>query len=193
MARIKSLSITGFILAWTVSFLALAAAPPSAGMSVGDFAVMIAAKLPQPNHSQDAASTESAVQKLAKAGISLKSNPTAPLTAGDAAEIFRQFGITLQAEHPESALSRERAQVLVNTFSDTLNIHSSSSASTPSTVQHPTSQAGISVGIEALEDCQSLPKNRDCHDCCLAMGLPKNVCGRACNNGKKASGSEPTP
>jgi len=125
--------------------------------------------------------------------VTIKSSSTASLTAGDAAEIFRQFGITLQAEHPDSQLSRDRAQVLVNAFSDTFASHASRSASTASPAVHPGGQTGGSIGIEALEDCQSLPKNKDCHDCCAAMGLPMSVCGKACSNGHKASGSEPTP
>ena len=192
MARTKSLSITGFIFALAVPFLALAAVPPSASMTVGDFAVMIAAKLQPSSHGQEPVSTEAAIQRLSKAGVSIKANPAGTLTAGDAAEIFRQFGITLQAEHPESGLSRDRARVLVDTFSDTFSSHTAPSASTPTALQHPTT-SGNSVGLEALEDCQSLSKNKDCHDCCAAMGLPKNVCGKACSNGKKASGSEPTP
>jgi hypothetical protein len=193
MARTKYLSLALFILILTVSAAAFATAPSSAGITVGDFAVMIAAKLQPSTHAEVAPSTDAAIQKLSKAGVSLKSAPTVTLTAADAADIFRQFGITLQAEHPESDLSRERAQVLVNTFSDTFASHASPSASTAASVLRPGSKPSNAVGLEALEDCQSLPKNKDCHDCCAAMGLPKNVCGRACNNGKKASGSEPTP
>ena len=195
MFRTRHLLTSGFILAMTLSFLVAAVpAPVSNGMSVGDFAVMITAKLQPIDNPQTRSSTEAALQKLTKAGITIKADPAAALTAGDAVDIFRQFGITLQTEHPESPLSRDRGQTLVNTFADTFSSRSPQSPVTSPVVRGTApSQGSTGVGLEALEDCQSLPKNRDCHECCQNLGLGKNVCGKACSNGKKTSGSEPTP
>ena len=112
------------------------------------------------------------------------------------AHLEQQFGITIQAEHPEATMSRDRAQALVNTFGDTFAARAEgASASSPNLVIRGGNGSQISgvPGLEAIEDCQSMPKNKDCHECCANLGLAKRVCGKACSNGKKASGSEPTP
>jgi hypothetical protein len=191
--RIKHLLVLSFVLVMALTFsMAAAPTPTSSAMTVGDFAVMIASKL-QPTESATVPTTEAALQKLTKAGINLKADPTATLTAGDAAEIFRQLGITIQAEHPESPLVRDRAQTLVNTFADTFSSRSPQTPSSTTVRGTAPAQGSAMAGLEALEDCQSLPKNKDCHECCQNLGLGKNICGKACSNGKKASGSEPTP
>ena len=44
-----------------------------------------------------------------------------------------------------------------------------------------------------IQECQRLPKIRDCLRCCLNLGLANNQCGRACLSIPRPSGPEPTP
>ena len=181
--------------AMAMLLLAASSAPASASLTVGEFAEMVAAKLQPTPNSQAPITRDAALQKLSKAGVKLTSEPTDVLSAGEAASIFQQFGITIQAEHPQEALSRDRATVLVNTFGDTFSARTdASSTATGATVRAGNGAQGSPIpSLEALEDCQSMPKNKDCHECCSNLGYAKRVCGKACSNGKKSSGSEPTP
>jgi hypothetical protein len=175
--------------------LAATSAPAPGSLTVGEFAEMVAAKLQPTPNSQAPMTRDAALQKLSKAGIKLTSEPTDVLSAGEAASIFQQFGITIQAQHPQEALSRDRATVLVNTFSDTFSVRTdASSTAAGATIRTGNGAQGSPMpSLEALEDCQSMPKNKDCHECCSNLGYPKRVCGKACSNGQKSSGSEPTP
>jgi hypothetical protein len=196
MSRSRHFLITGLALGLTVSLLmAVSPAPPTGSLTVGEFADMVAARMQPSEKGQSPVSTQAALEKLSKAGIKFASDLSTPLSAGEAASIFQQFGITIQAEHPDEILSRDRAQALVNTFGDTFSarVEGTSASSSGSVIPGNGSQPSGTLGMEALEDCQSMPKNKDCHECCAAMGLAKRVCGKACSNGKKASGSEPTP
>ena len=197
MSRSKRFLITGLALGLTATLLLAASPVPASGsLTVGEFAEMVAARIQPSENGQAPVSTQAALEKLSKAGVKISADPSAPLSAGDAASIFQQFGITIQAEHPEATMSRDRAQALINTFGDTFTARAeSASASSSSLVLKGGNGTPISgmPGLEALEDCQSMPKNKDCHECCANLGLAKRVCGKACSNGKKASGSEPTP
>jgi len=174
--------------------VAASSAPAPTSLTVGEFASMVAAKL-QPSSNQAPMSQDAALQKLSKAGIKFGSEPSDVLSAGEAASIFQQFGITIQAEHPQEALTRDRATVLVNTFGDTFTTRTDASASASgAAIRTGNGTQGSPVpSLEALEDCQSMPKNKDCHECCANLGYAKRVCGKACSNGHKSSGSEPTP
>ena len=197
MSRSKRFLITGLGLGLTAAFLLAASPAPATGsLTVGEFAEMVAARMQSSDSGQAPASPQAALEKLAKAGVKITADPGEVLSAGDAVGIFQQFGITIQAEHPEATMSRDRAQALVNTFGDTFAARAEgASASSPNLVIRGGNGSQISgvPGLEAIEDCQSMPKNKDCHECCSNLGLAKRVCGKACSNGKKASGSEPTP
>ena len=197
MIRSKRMMIAGLVLGLTATFvLAASPAPPTGSLTVGEFAEMVAGRMQPAESGQSRASTQAALEKLSKAGVKIASEPSNLLSAGEAANIFQQFGITIQAEHPDDLLSRDRAQALVNTFGDTFSARAeaTSSSSASSVIRGGNgSQPSMTLGLEALEDCQSMPKNKDCHECCANLGLAKRVCGKACSNGHKASGSEPTP
>src|SRR5713101_2731184 len=117
-----------------VSFFLLAtslvADPTTApnGLTVGDFAVMVASRM-----SLDGAAAPStpvrAVEVLNKAGVKIKSSLASPLTEGDVAELFQQFGITLQSQHAGDSLSRERAAALIGIFGPTFNSDAATSES----------------------------------------------------------------
>ena len=197
MSRSKRILFTGLALGLTATLLLAASpAPVTGSLTVGEFAEMVAARIQPSDSGQTPISTQAALEKLAKAGVKVTADPGEALSAGDAVGIFQQFGITIQAEHPDATISRERAQALINTFGDTFAARAEGASSSSSNLVvrgGNGSQLSAIPGLEALEDCQSLPKNRDCHECCANLGLAKRVCGKACSNGKKASGSEPTP
>jgi hypothetical protein len=196
MNRSTRFLITGLGLGLTAALLLAASPAPATGsLTVGEFAEMVAARMQPSDSGQATASPQAALEKLSKAGVKIGADPSEVLSAGDAVGIFQQFGITIQAEHPEAIMSRDRAQALVNTFGDTFAARAEGASASQNLVIRGGNGSQISgaPGLEALEDCQSLPKNKDCHECCANMGLPKRVCGKACSNGKKASGSEPTP
>jgi len=164
----------------------------STSISVGDFAVMIASRV-NPEAAAKGLTPSSAVDLLGKSGVKVKSNLSSPLTEGDASEIFSQFGITLQSMRPGSSLDRSKASALVGTFGDTLAAKSDASSRLTSPGKN-SGPAATTVAIETtIQDCQALPKTKDCHQCCLALGFAHKVCGPSCGNGPKASGVEPTP
>jgi hypothetical protein len=163
----------------------------SSSMSVGDFAVMIASRV-NPEAAAKGLTPSSAVEVLGKSGVKVKSNLSSPLTEADATEIFSQFGITLQSMQPGSILDRSKASALVGTFGDSLAAKSDASSRLTSPGKSSTPATTISVET-AIQDCQALPKTKDCHTCCLNLGYAHKVCGPACGNGPKASGIEPTP
>jgi hypothetical protein len=152
---------------------------------------MIASRV-NPEAAAKGLTPSSAVDLLGKSGVKVKSNLSAPLTEADASEIFSQFGITLQSMQPGSMLDRSKASALVGTFGDTLA--AKSDASSRLTSPGKSSSPATTVAIETtIQDCQALPKTKDCHQCCLALGYAHKVCGPSCGNGPKASGTEPTP
>ena len=159
-------------------------------MTVGDFAVMIAARV-NPEAAKGI-TPSSAVDLLGKSGIKVKASLSSPLTEADAIEIFSQFGITLQSVRPGETLDRSKASALVGTFGDTLAARSEANNRITMPGKTTTPPAGITLDT-TIQDCQALPKTKDCHQCCLALGYAHKVCGPACGNGPKASGIEPTP
>jgi len=182
--------------AWAVMAALVVAATPAPATSlltVGEFAEMVAAKLQPTGNDHAPVSQEAALQKLSKAGIKIGSNSAEVLSAREAVSIFQQLGITIQTERPEEPLSRDRAARLLNTFADTFAARSSTSTFSGAALKTGTSHNVALPGIEALEDCVSLPKNKDCKDCCANLGYENRTCGKACGGGNKSSGSEPTP
>lgn len=192
MMRSKFLALgTLACLALSAGILFAGSGTPSSAMSVGDFAVMIASKV-SPEAAAKGLTPSSAVDLLGKSGVKVKSNLDSPLTEADATEIFSQFGITLQSLRPGSNLDRSKATALVGTFGDTLAARSDSTGRLTSPGKN--TAPGTTISLETtIQDCQALPKTKDCHQCCLALGFAHKVCGPSCGNGPKASGVEPTP
>lgn len=182
----------------------LAAAPvPSDGLSVGDFAVMVASKVQ--NGDTTALTQEAASNLLKKHGVKIAGDLNSPLTEKEAANVFGQLGIVLQTDHPESILSRERAASLVGIFGSNLASASERGTGTFNARTGSTTEAAPSLDTTPL-DCQSLPRPpapcvgpqsvcNPCMDCCKnQLGLTGKVCGRLCQKKNLVvSSSEPTP
>ena len=158
-------------------------------ISVGDFAVMIASRV-NPEEATKGVTPVSAAETLKKAGIKSLPELNSTLTEGETAAIFSQFGITLQSFHPSDLMDRARAESLVGTFSETLSGKfeantkiNTSKVAPPTTITPETT----------MTDCRALPKQKDCHACCEAIGFPHNQCGKLCSNNPHVSGIEPTP
>lgn len=170
-------------------FSAAALSMAAGNLTVGDFAVMVASRV-SPNSPQ--LTPAAAAEILKKNGIRVPTELSSPLTEAEVVDLFSQFGITIQAAHPSNQMDRSKAQALVGTFGDTLEARSSG-ANVKTSSQGKTS-ALTSVTLESdLTPCQDLPRTKDCHTCCKALGYANKVCGQACSGGPKASAYEPTP
>jgi len=168
----------------------LVAGTTTNSISVGDFAVMIASRV-NPEAAAKGLTPASASDLLKKSGIKVKSSLDSALTEAEASDIFSQFGITLQSLRPLDTLDKTKASALVSTFGDTLAARTESNVKVGGPVK---STPGITITPETtMADCQQLPKTKDCHQCCLALGFAHKVCGPGCGNGPKSSGVEPTP
>jgi hypothetical protein len=196
--------LVGFLACLLTLSTILAGAPaPASGISVGDFAVLVAAKLDAEN-SQAALSADSAAEILKKHGVKVTGDLSSPLTEKEAAGLFGQLGIVLQTDHPENLLSRERAASLVGIFGSNL----ASTGDRTSTFAARAEATGASTPSLELTplDCQSLPRPpapcsgpqsvcNPCMDCCKNnLGLTGKTCGRLCQKKNLVvSPGEPTP
>jgi len=171
---------------------------------VGDFAVLVAAKLDAEN-SQAALTPDSAAEILKKHGVKMTTDLSSSLTEKDAVGLFGQLGIVLQSEHPESLLSRERAASLVGIFGSNLASTGDRTGSTFNARAEGTGASTPSIETTPL-DCQSLPRPpapcsgpqsvcNPCMDCCKnSLGLTGKTCGRLCQKKNLVvSPGEPTP
>ncbi|HEU5182035.1 MAG TPA: hypothetical protein VFW45_14705 [Candidatus Polarisedimenticolia bacterium] len=182
-----------------VMALLLGAAPASQGVSVGEFAVMLADRL---SGDTDAAplTAETASETLQKAGIKLRDDLTSPATEEDAVQAFRHLGITIQSQNGSAPLLRNQVQSLIGVFGSSLTAKASGTA--PSKVSGPKQVSSLPTpSLDSITDCQQLPKTQDCQQCCRALfGSDQNdvhsnrICGKACNSkNREVSASEPTP
>ena len=194
----------------TAAMLRSAPATGSGNLTVGEFVALIASRTSSDGVVRPVAAADAA-EILKRSGIKIKTNLASLLTEGDAADLFHQFGITLQVEHTDSVLSRDRAEALVAVFGSTLNAASiarGSLISLLSKVGSPISGRTSSVGLETASsvlDCQQLPrpdpcdqKIQDCNPCmtcCIhELGLTGKVCGHACQKRNLVvTPSDPTP
>jgi hypothetical protein len=177
--------------------LLLGAAPASQGVSVGEFAVMLAGHLASDTEAAPV-TAEAASQTLQKAGIKLRGDLTSPATEEDAVQAFRHLGITIQSQNGSAPLLRNQVQSLIGVFGSSLAANSAPSA--PVKVSGAVTTNPV-PGLESITDCQALPKTQDCQQCCrdLFAGGQNDVhsnriCGKACNSkNREVSASEPTP
>ncbi len=182
-----------------VMALLLGAAPATQGVSVGEFAVMLAGHLASDTEAAPV-TAEAASQTLQKAGIKLRGDLTSPATEEDAVQAFRHLGITIQSQNGSAPLLRNQVQSLIGVFGSSLAAKSTATA--------PLKASGGKVattvpvpGLESISDCQQLPKTQDCQQCCRELfGGGQNdvhsnrICGKACNSkNREVSASEPTP
>jgi len=115
------------------------------------------------------------------------------------AEFFLQLGITLQATHPSSPVSREQVTAVVNAFSSSLAARGNGNLSVgsgpaPGQRQSSSSATG-SEETNPADICLSLGKTKDCRECCLTTipGATNRTCGRLCGKQLHSSAFEPTP
>ena len=185
----------------------LAAAPPqeSKSMTLGDFAILVTSQLePSAQASKTSVTPQAAAARLQKAGIKLRQELDSPATEGDAVAVFGQLGISLQAQDPGRPLDRERASSLIGIFAPTLSSKlGTASSGAPEEIRADSRSTAIQspVSLDALLDCQNLPKTQDCQLCCRdLLGGNQNefhtnrICGKACNSkARNVSATEPTP
>src|SRR2546425_4894322 len=85
----------------------------SAPLTVGDFAVMLAAATGK----GPALEVKSATDALAKAGVPL-GNPRATLSEGKLAEILGFYGVHVRSSAPQQTITRAKAESALNLVSD---------------------------------------------------------------------------
>jgi hypothetical protein len=174
----------------SIGILGAGTSSTGGSISVGDFAVMIASRV-TPEDAAKNLTPASAAEVLKKAGVKSLPELNSPLTEAETTAIFAQFGITLQAMSPSDLMDRARAESLVGTFADTLSakVEANERFGVPAK-NDPSSSISLDAGIN---DCRALPKTKDCHQCCIALGFAHKVCGKSCSNNPHLSGVEPTP
>ena len=214
MERRRVLSVGFLACLLTLSTLLAGTPAPSGTISVGDFAVLVAAKL-DADSSRGTLSPALAVDVLRKHGLKVTSDLTSPLTEKETAQIFGQLGIVLQTEHPDSLLSWDRVSSLVGIFGSNMASFGDRQAASSFASKSSTGSAGTPTLDTTLQDCQSLPRPTDpaviaacnsnnpppqsvcnpCQDCCKnQLGLTGKSCGKACaQKNLVISPDEPTP
>ena len=174
------------------------AAAPLPGITSENLAVLVAGQLAgaPPGKTLDVASAR---DLLAKSGLTLPQEDTSLVTEGALAEFFLQLGITLQATHPSSPVSRDQVTAVVNAFSSSLAARGSGTVSigsgpVPGQRQTSSSAPG-SEETNPADICLSLAKTKDCRECCLTTipGATNRTCGRLCGKQLHSSAFEPTP
>lgn len=150
------------------------------GVTVGDFAVKVAAVL-----QYDSSTQQAAASALERRGISLASDLSTPMTQGEAARVLTDLGIPVVApKNSSDPVTAQQAGTLAGLIS---------TLSTQSTADGP-----------ALPDQCLHSQNRGiCQDCCKAAtlcGPPPaafdcNTCAKFCKNNvpPPPSPGEPTP
>ena len=193
-----------------LSLSCLLVAPPPASASptaapaavtVGEFAALVATRVVPFGGAETPMTPDLAVDVLRKGGIRFRSSHSSLLTQADAADLFQQFGIELQAPNPGTTLDRERTLALLGIFGDALAANYSAQNPLFFRMKGTGPGSGNSVtgpSLEVtLEDCRGLPTTRECGECCKdVLGLRGgNFCGKLCNNSRanRASPFEPTP
>ncbi|HEV8375578.1 MAG TPA: hypothetical protein VGR38_05010 [Candidatus Polarisedimenticolia bacterium] len=185
--------------------LAAAPVPQGRGLTVGEFAVLVASNL-APNESQKTPFTpDLAVARLQSAGLKIRNDVSSPATEGDAVQIFRQLGISIETRDSAALLDRDRATSLIGVFRNSLSSRPGTASSTTPSATTNTAAASPSADsaalLESIADCQALAKTPDCQACCRAL-FPQGqnefhsnrVCAKACNTkARNVSPAEPTP
>ena len=182
-----------------VMALLLGAAPASQGVSVGEFAVILADQLTE-GADEAPLTAEAASETLQKAGIKLRGDLSSPATEEDAVQAFRDLGITLQSQNGSAPLLRDQVRSLIGVFGASLTAKASTSGTLRVSGGKEFSTTPM-PGLESITDCQTLPKTQDCQQCCRALFTgsqneqhSNRICGKACNSkNRNVSASEPTP
>jgi len=143
----------------------------SAPLTVGDFAVMLAAATGK----GPALEVKSATDALVKAGVPL-GNPKATLSEEKLVEILGFYGVRVSTSSPQQAVSRGKAESALQLVGGALSTGLTASASTspaPATPQ---------------DDCLNEVNHGQCEGCCKALGGAANTCAKFCNQIKVSAG-----
>ena len=174
--------------------------PAAKSLTVGEFAMLVAGQTPQ----TDASTPEAAVASLQRLGIRIRPDLSSLLTEGDAVELFRQFGISLQAQTPDNPLDRDRAASLIGIFggnlasTGTLTGASSALKTSASTLGAPIVEELTPEYCQTLwplPNCRTQVECNPCMYCCnKLLALNGTVCGHLCQKKNLVvSAAEPIP
>jgi hypothetical protein len=175
----KTRPLLALILSATMPLTALAAEQSkgqksSASLTVGDFAVMLAATTGK----GPALEVKSATDALVKAGVPLGS-PKATLNEEKLVEILGFYGVRVKSSSPLQTVNRAKADSALALVSGALSSGLSTSA-------------GTSPTPATLDDCLAEVNHGQCEGCCKSLGGVANTCAKFCQQ-IKTSGGEPIP
>ena len=170
--------LLALILTAALPFSALAAgqvqSPKStASVTVGDYAVMLAATTGKGS----ALDAKSATDALVKAGVPL-GNPKAMLSEEKLVQILGFYGVRVRSSSPQQEVTRVKAEASLGLVSDAL----AGSASSAGTAPAPAS----------LDDCLVGTNHGQCENCCKALNGSANTCAKFCFQIRVSEG-EPIP
>jgi hypothetical protein len=171
--------LLALILTAALPFSALAAGQTqgrksTAPLTVGDFAVMLAATTGK----GPALEVKSATDALVKAGVPL-GNPKATLNEEKLVEILGFYGVQVRSTSPQDAITRAKAESVLNLFTSALLSGGSTSAGTTPTPS-------------TLDDCLVGTNHGQCENCCKALSGSSNACAKFCFQIRTSEG-EPIP
>ena len=171
--------LLALILTAALPFSALAAGQnqgrkSTAPLTVGDFAVMLAATTGK----GPALEVKSATDALVKAGVPL-GNPKATMSEEKLVEILGFYGITVRSSSPQDAVTRAKADSALKLVAGTL----------PGSVSN---SAGTTPTPATLDDCLVGTNHGQCENCCKALSGSSNTCAKFCFEIRVSQG-EPQP
>jgi hypothetical protein len=147
----------------------------SSPLTVGDFAVMLAATTSR----GPAVDAKDAHAALVKAGVPL-GNPRAVLSEQKLAEVLGYYGVRVTSSSPSHPVTLAKAESALVTLGSALNSGTASSA------------AGSPSPAQTLDDCLLEANHGQCVNCCKALDGAANTCARFCQQ-IKISEEEPLP
>jgi hypothetical protein len=199
--------LAGALICSFAGIFVLSAGPLTApgALTVGEFALLVANRVQQPETHQGELTEDAALLLLQKAGIKTPPSHSSSVTEGDAVQVFRQFGINLETRNPGGTLGRDKAAALVNAFGSSLTAEFKSRSWTLSSGMpgvESSRPADAPPVAESVFECQQMPRTQDCQFCCReflggdASTLKiNNICAKACNSAarRNVSPSDPLP
>jgi len=171
--------LLALILTAALPFSALAAGQTqgrksTAPLTVGDFAVMLAATTGR----GPALEVKSATEALVKAGVPL-GNPRETLSEEKLVEILGFYGLRVQSSSPQQAITRAKAEAALRLVSGAL-------------LSSPSTSAGTTPTPASLDDCLIGTNHGQCENCCKELNGNANTCAKFCFQIRVSEG-EPIP
>ncbi len=146
----------------------------TAPLTVGDFAVMLAATTGR----GPALEVKSATEALVKAGVPL-GNPRETLSEEKLVEILGFYGLRVQSSSPQQAITRAKAEAALRLVSGAL-------------LSSPSTSAGTTPTPASLDDCLIGTNHGQCENCCKELNGNANTCAKFCFQIRVSEG-EPIP